>query len=40
MLDITVSVQEEYKEGVGGGSPLLVLSTGTAALMTQLVYND
>lgn len=37
MLDITVSAQEE---GVGGGSPLLVLSTGTAARMTQLVYND
>lgn len=37
--DITVSVQEEYNEGVGGGSPVLVLFTRTTRGMTQLVDN-
>lgn len=40
VLDITVSAQEDYQEGVGGGSPVLVLFIGTAAVVTQLVYND
>lgn len=33
MLNITVSVQEEYKEGVGGGSPPLVLSSDDSACL-------
>lgn len=38
--DITVSVQEDYRVCVGGGSPVLVLFAGTATGMTQLIYND
>lgn len=35
VLEITVSVQEEYKECVGGGSPLLVPSSDDTACLSQ-----